>query len=195
MERTRLETFSDGVIAIIITIMVLELKVPKETSAAAWLEIAPHFVSYVFSFLILAVMWTNHHHVFQTVKKVDGKLIWANSNLLFWMSLIPFATAYIGEVHKDPIAVALYGAILSVCVISFTVLRQIISKQHLDNAELTEQNRRIFRKNMISNFLYVLSVPLAFVSIYLSFIIFVLIPILYFLPEKKLEEQVENHAV
>ena len=195
MEKTRLETFSDGVIAIIITIMVLELKAPRETALQNWIEIAPKIASYVFSFFIIAVMWINHHHIFQTVKSVDGKLIWANINLLFWMSLIPFATAYIGEVHTDPVAVALYGAVLSVCVIAFTYLRYVISQRQLDNAELTAQNKRALRKSVASNILYLLSVPLAFVSIYLSFFIFVLIPILYFLPEKKLEEQVKKHAV
>lgn len=194
MEKTRLETFSDGVIAIIITIMVLELKAPHDASAASWLGIAPMFVSYVFSFVIIAVMWVNHHHMFQTVKTVDGKLIWANINLLFWMSLIPFATAYIGENYTEHLAVAVYGIVLSFSVVSFTVLRYAISRQQLDNAELTAQNKRIFRKNVLSNLLYLLSIPLAFVSIYLSFFIFVLIPILYFLPERKLEEQVKNHA-
>lgn len=189
MEKTRLETFSDGVIAIIITIMVLELKAPHETTLSDWLEIAPKIISYVFSFFIIAVMWINNHHVFQTVKTVDGRLIWANINLLFWMSLIPFATAYIGEVHTDPFAVALYGAVLSVCVIAFTYLRFVISKRQLDDAELTAQNKRALRKSVASNCLYVLSVPLASVSVYLSFFIFVLIPVLYFIPQKELEKQ------
>ncbi|MEP7036940.1 MAG: TMEM175 family protein, partial [Acidobacteriota bacterium] len=153
MEKTRLETFSDGVIAIIITIMVLELKVPDESIITAWRELAPKFISYVLSFLLIAIMWGNHHHVFQIVKAVDGKLMWANINLLFWMSLIPFATAYLGEHYTEPAAVALYGVVLSFSVIAFTILRSAISKQHLDNAELNKQDQYIFRKNILSNFL------------------------------------------
>lgn len=195
MEKNRLEAFSDGVIAIIITIMVLELKVPRETSVAALLEITPKFIGYVFSFLVVAVMWGNHHHVFYHVKKVDGKLLWANINLLFWMSLIPFATAYIGENPLVPLAVALYGIVLTFAVISFSFLRYLISRRQRDNAELTAQNDKILRKNIFSNSLYALSVPLAFESVYLSFFIFVLVPVLYFLPEKKLENTVEKGAI
>ena len=175
--------------------MVLELKVPHETTAAGLLEITPKFISYVFSFLVVAVMWINHHHNFYRVEKVDGKLLWANINLLFWMSLIPFVTAFIGENPFISLAVALYGMVLTIGVVSFTILRFVISQQQLDNSELTAQNNKILRKNIFSNILYLLSVPLAFVSIYLSFFIFVLIPVLYFMPEKKLEKQTEENSV
>ncbi|MEO8073467.1 MAG: TMEM175 family protein [Acidobacteriota bacterium] len=192
MEKNRLEAFSDGVIAIIITIMVLELKVPHETDAVSVLKITPKFVSYVFSFLVVAIMWINHHQNFYNVKKVDGTMLWTNINLLFWMSLIPFVTAFIGENPLVPTAVALYGTVLSFSVISFTLLRFVISRHQRDNLELTVQNNKILRKNLFSNFLYLLSVPLAFVSVYLSFFIFVLIPVLYFIPEKISDKQFEN---
>src|ERR1700740_1075926 len=122
MGTNRIEAFSDGVIAVIITIMVLELKVPRDTTLTSLLSIAPQFLSYVLSFLVIAIMWVNHHHLIHAASHADARLLWANNNLLFWMSLVPllfwmslvpFVTAYMGNHHRDPRAVALYGAILS----------------------------------------------------------------------------------
>ncbi len=188
MKTFRVEALSDGVIAIIITIMVLELKIPSEASENALMLLLPKFLSYTFSFLLIAIMWINHHHVFYNLKQVNGKLMWANIHLLFWMSLIPFATAYIGENLTKPIAVALYGLVLAASVIAFTILRHVISKLDIENPELEAQHKKILRKNLISNALYLISIPFAFVSVYISFLIFILVPALYFMPENKLEE-------
>lgn len=189
MGTNRVEAFSDGVIAIIVTIMVLELKAPKDSSTLALVKLAPAFLSYVLSFIVVAIMWVNHHHLLPTAKEATGHLLWSNNNLLFWMSLIPVATAYLGEHPTAPLAVAAYGAVLTLAVTSFTWIRHVVAQQHLRDRELTHHHQRIQRKNLFSNLLYAASVPLAFVSIYLSFLIFILIPVLYFLPERKLAEK------
>jgi uncharacterized membrane protein len=188
MGTNRLEAFSDGVIAIIITIMVLELKAPHDTSLHELIKLSPVFLSYMLSFLVVAIMWVNHHHLLHTAMKVDGSLLWANNNLLFWMSLIPFVTAFLGENPKAPLAVAIYGVVLTAAATSFTLLRYVVSQHHLDDVDMSAHNRRIQRKNALSNLLYASSIPLAFLSIYLSFFIFVFIPVLYFMPERKLAE-------
>src|SRR5262245_49332733 len=123
MKATRLEAFSDGVIAIIITIMVLELKVPHDHSLAGLLAVWPVFSSYVLSFVVVAIYWVNHHHLIHLVKRVNAAVMWSNMNLLLWLSLMPFVTAFLGESHGTPLAVALYGALSALCGISYYVLR------------------------------------------------------------------------
>src|SRR5271166_3501798 len=112
MGTNRIEAFSDGVIAVIITIMVLEMKVPRDTTLTSLLGIAPQFLAYLLSFLVVAIMWVNHHHLLHAARRADARLLWSNNNLLFWMSLIPFVTAYMGDHFRDPRAVALYGVVL-----------------------------------------------------------------------------------
>jgi len=184
--KTRLEAFSDGLIAIIITIMVLELKVPHHASLDSIAGLAPVLLSYALSFLLVSVMWVNHHHVIHTVQKVDGKLLWTNINLLFWMSLIPFVTGLLGESDGAPLPAALYGGDLSMCALGFLLLRSEISKQHQDKPELVAHHKAMIKKNIFSVVIYGLSIPLAYVSVYFSYFIFVLIPAMYFVPEKKL---------
>jgi uncharacterized membrane protein len=189
MNTSRVEAFSDGVFAIIITIMVLELQVPREATLAALVKLAPVFLSYVLSFLVVAIMWVNHHHLLYAAKRADARLLWSNNVLLFWLSLIPFATRYMGVNSTVPFAVALYGADLASCAFAFTWLRYCVNLHHLADEELSAYNRGKLRKSAYSATLYASSVPLAYVSVYLSFIIFVLIPVLYFLPERKLAER------
>src|SRR5271170_2008946 len=122
----RIEAFSDGVIAVIITIMVLELRVPADPSMAALLRQAPVFCSYGLSFIVVAILWVNHHHLLHAAKRADAALLWANNNLLFWMSLIPFVTAYMGQNHRSALAVAMYGAVLAITATSFTILRRYV---------------------------------------------------------------------
>jgi TMEM175 potassium channel family protein len=186
MSTNRLEAFSDGVIAIIITIMVLELKVPRDTTLTSLLNIAPQFFSYLLSFLVVAIMWVNHHHLLHAAGHADARLLWSNNNLLFWMSLVPFGTAYMGNHPRDPRAVALYAAILSFCSLAFAFLRVAIAHHHRDNPEMHFYHRRVQRKNLFSLLLYVVSVPLAFIDVRISFFIFVFVPLSYFLPERKL---------
>ncbi len=184
----RMEAFSDGVIAIIITIMVLELQAPHEARLAALVKVAPVFLAYALSFLVVAIMWVNHHHVLHAARHADARLLWSNNMLLFWMSLIPFVTRYVGLNARAPFAVALYGSILALSAFAFTWFRYEVNQHHLDDEELTEYNQRQVRKSALSASLYALSAPLAYVSIYFSFLIVVLIPVLYFLPERKLAE-------
>ena len=182
MGTSRLEAFSDGVIAIIITIMVLELQTPPEATLAALLRMSSLFLSYVLSFLVVAIMWVNHHHLMHAAKHAHASLLWANNVLLFWMSLIPFVTRYMGANERSPFAVAFYGAVLALCAAAFTWLRYIVNQHHRHDPELNEYNQRMLRKSAYSTSLYALSAPLAYVSTDLSFMVFVLIPSLYFLP-------------
>jgi uncharacterized membrane protein len=187
MTTSRLEAFSDGVIAIIITIMVLELRAPAQPTLAALLKVSPIFLSYALSFLVAAIMWANHHHLIHAVRSVTARLLWSNIYLLFWMSLIPFVTDYAGKNYREPMAVALYGLDLFLCATGFYLLRVELVRQSGSETAMVEYHQSIQRKNAISGALYLSSVPLAYVSIYASFFIFVFIPATYFLPEKKLE--------
>ena len=192
MTTSRLEAFSDGVIAIIVTIMVLELRAPAQPTWPALLRVAPIFISYGLSFLIVAIMWVNHHHMIHAVRQVTARLLWSNLNLLFWMSLVPFVTEFLGNHYRAPMAVALYGLDLTMCSAAFCILRAELIRQEHDFA-LKEHHRSIQRKNSLSFLLYLSSAPLAHISIFLSFGIFVLIPALYFLPERKLAAP-DGHA-
>ncbi len=188
MGTNRIEAFSDGVIAIILTVMVLELKVPASGTLLAVKAVLLSLFSYALSFLIVAIMWVNHHHMMHLAKHASARLLWANNNLLFWMSLIPFVTAYLGQTHAAPLAVAAYGLVLTLSAAGFTLLRYAVTMDHQGHAGTQEQNRRALRKSLWSSLLYASSVPLAFIHISLSFFIFLLIPAMYFLPERKIEE-------
>jgi len=193
MKPHRLEAFSDGVIAIIITIMVLELKAPHETTLEALFTLWPVFFSYVLSFLLVAIYWVNHHHLLHLVHKVDGVTLWANMHLLFWMSLIPFVTAYMGETHGTELSVFMYGAVQLACATGYFFLRLAIGRHHKDNAEFVAFNRRMLRKVNIAQACYVASVVMAFVAIPISLTLMVLPALIYFMPEKDIEECVERH--
>jgi uncharacterized membrane protein len=186
MTTSRLEAFSDGVIAIIITIMVLELRAPAQPTLAALAKVSPIFLSYALSFLLASIMWVNHHHLIHAVRSVTARLMWSNLYLLFWMSLVPFVTDYMGKNHREPLAVALYGLDLLLCSSGFYLLRTELIRQSRDDQSLIEYHERVQRKNAFSGFLYLISVPLAYASIYVSFFIFALVPATYFLPEKRL---------
>ena len=186
MTTSRLEAFSDGVIAIIVTIMVLELRAPAQPTWPALLKVAPVFLSYGLSFLVAAIMWVNHHHLIHAVRKVTARLLWSNLNLLFWMSLIPFVTDFLGKNYHQPMAASLYGLDLTLCGSSFYLLRTELARQDSGDPNLSEYHAAMQRKNAFSAALYLLSVPLAYVSVYASFFIFALIPAMYFLPEKRL---------
>jgi uncharacterized membrane protein len=188
MGTNRLEAFSDGVIAVIITIMVLELKLPSDSSFAALRGLAPQFLSYLLSFLVVAIMWVNHHHMIHSAKRADAGLLWSNNALLFWMSLVPFVTALMGNRSHDPRAVALYGIVLTLCSLSFVFLRSAIIRHHRDNPEMVQYHRGVQAKNLYSLLLYLASAPLAFVDVRISFAIFVFVALSYFLPERKLAE-------
>ena len=184
MTTNRLEAFSDGVIAIIITIMVLDLRAPTQPTLAALWKVAPVFLSYALSFLMAAIMWVNHHHMIHAVRSVTARLLWSNLYLLFWMSLIPFVTDYAGKNYREPMALALYGLDLFMCSTGYYLLRLELIRQSAHDTAMREYHEGINRKGTFAAALYLMSAPLAYVSIYASFFIFVLIPAMYFLPEK-----------
>ena len=192
MGTNRIEAFSDGVIAVTITIMVLELKVPRDTTLTSLHSIPPQFLAYLLSFLIVAIMWVNNHHLLHAARHADARLLWSNNNLLFWMSLVPFVTAYMGNNHRDPRAVALYGLVMFMCGSAFAILRAAISAHHRDNADMVLYHRRTQMKNVFSATLYAASIPLAFYDVRISFFIFAFVALSYFLPERKLAEP-EGH--
>lgn len=183
----RLEAFSDGVIAIIVTIMVLELKLPEHVSERGLLHglllpMAPKLVSYAMSFLVVAIMWVNHHALMATVHNATRSIFWLNNHLLFWMSLIPFSTGFLGENPKLPDAYAVYGFVLAAACGSFTLLRWHALNQGRDDAGLAHVHRVVLTKSILSTTLYAASVPLAYISIGVSIAIFIAVPAMFFLP-------------
>ncbi len=188
MTTSRIEAFSDGVIAIIVTIMVLELHTPNGTTPAALWKLTPVILGYVLSFAVTAIMWVNHHHLLHHARHASASLLWSNNLLLFWLSLIPFATAYLGQNPAAPFPVALYGAVLACSAYAFTLLQWVVNRQHQSDIEIQEYNDRMLWKSFYSSSLYAATIPLAYIFVYISFAIFVLIPLTYFLPERKLAE-------
>jgi uncharacterized membrane protein len=186
---SRVEAFSDGVIAIIITIMVLELRAPAEPTLAGLLKVAPEFLTYALSFLVVAIIWINHHHLLHAARVATTRLLWSNLYLLFWLSFVPFVTEFLGRDYREPLAVALYGLDLFLCTAGFYFLRIELIRQSRDDSALIKYHKSIQRKNAVAVVLYFLSVPLAYLTIYASFSIFILLPAMYFLPEKRLASQ------
>ncbi len=184
MTPTRLEAFSDGVIAIIITIMVLELHAPEAATLDALRPLLPVLLSYVLSFLLVAIMWVNHHHLIHSVRAVDRALLWRNVNLLFWMSLIPFVTALLGRAHGAPVAVSAYALVLAASAGSFWLLRDAVARAHRGDAALEAWHRKQQRRSVVTVATYLASAGLAFVSVWIAYAAFVVLPALYFLPER-----------
>jgi uncharacterized membrane protein len=187
MGKDRLAAFSDGVIAIIITIMVLELKVPHGADWAALRALAPNLVSYVLSFVYLAIYWNNHHHLLHTVTRVDGLILWANSHLLFWLSLVPAATGWMGENFLAPLPTAIYGAILLMPAIAYYLLQKAIVHQQGKHSVLASALGRDF-KGKISVLLYAAAVVLAFVDAWLSIALYVLVAVMWLIPDRRIEK-------
>ena len=191
MKTTRLEAFSDGVLAIIITIMVLELKVPHAVELAALKPVLPVLLSYVLSFIYLGIYWNNHHHLFQVTKEVSGGILWANLHLLFWLSLFPFTTAWMGENHLAAIPTAVYGFVLLMAAIAYYVLqRTIIAKE--GGGSLLAQAIGKDRKGKLSPLLYFAAIPLAFVSAWIAAGLYVFVALLWFIPDPRIEREIEK---
>jgi uncharacterized membrane protein len=186
VEKVRLAAFSDGVIAIIITIMVLELKVPH---GAGWRDLAgvlPVFLTYILSFVYIAIYWNNHHHLLQTVTKVDGLMLWANMHLLFWLSLVPFATAWMGENHFATLPTAVYGVALFMPAIAYYLLQKAILRNQGPNSTLAKALGRDI-KGKISPLLYLAAVFLAFVDPIISGAIYVFVALMWLIPDRRIE--------
>jgi uncharacterized membrane protein len=193
MTKTRLEAFSDGVIAIIITIMVLELKIPHGTD---WekdiLPLYPVFISYFASFLMLAIYWGNHHHLIHTIREVSSGIMWANLHLLFWLSLVPFATGWMGENHFDKITVATYAGLADICGIAYYILLMIIKNCNKDNQALLIVLHKQSRKGMWSCIFYTLAIPAAFINVLISGGLIILTGIMWFIPDKNIEKTLKE---
>jgi uncharacterized membrane protein len=186
MNKTRLEAFSDGVLAIIITIMVLEMKVPHGDALDALQPILPVFLSYVLSFLYIGIYWNNHHHMLHTVKKVDGGVLWANLHLLFWLSLLPFTTGWMGENHFAALPTALYGVNLFMAAIAYWILaRAIIRTEGRDSLLANAMGKD--RKGNISVVLYLLAIPLTFLNAWLAQAMFLGVAVMWLIPDRRIE--------
>jgi uncharacterized membrane protein len=195
MNKQRLEAFSDGVIAILITIMVLELRVPHSPNLDALIEIVPTFLSYVLSFVYLGIYWNNHHHMVHAARHVTGGVLWANLHLLFWLSLLPFATAWMGENHFAATPTALYGTILLACAVAYLILERALIAADGPHSELAKAVHHGFKEKISPVFLIV-AIPLAFVNQYWSDALFVVVALMWVVPDPRIERRLkasENH--
>ncbi|HSZ25357.1 MAG TPA: TMEM175 family protein [Cytophagaceae bacterium] len=191
MTKGRLEAFSDGVLAIIITIMVLEIKVPHGADFSVLKPLFPILLSYILSFIYLGIYWNNHHHMLHAVEKVDGSILWANSHLLFWLSLVPFVTGWMGENHFAPAPVALYGFVLLMAAIAYWILQQRILKKNGKDSLLYKVIGKN-RKANISPLLYIVAIATSFVSQWISGALYILVALIWLVPDKRIEEAIEE---
>ena len=186
MEKGRLEAFTDGVIAVIITIMVLEMKVPHGESLEALYPVVPVFLSYVLSFIYVGIYWNNHHHMLHATSKVTGGILWANLHLLFWLSLIPFTTGWMGENHYAAAPAALYGAVLLMAAIAYWLLQQLIISSQGPESILRRAVGGDW-KGRLSPFLYAAAIAMAFVATWVSLAIYVSVALVWLIPDKRIE--------
>ena len=187
MGKGRLEAFSDGVIAIIITIMVLELKVPHGADVAALRPLIPVFLSYVLSFVYVGIYWNNHHHMLHACRTVNGPVLWANLHLLFWLSLIPFVTGWMGENHFDTAPVALYGAVLLMSGLAYYILARILTALHGPDSALAKAFGKDV-KGIVSMVVYAIAIPLAFVNAWIAFGLYIAVAAIWLLPDRRIEK-------
>ncbi|HEV2500626.1 MAG TPA: TMEM175 family protein [Terriglobia bacterium] len=187
MTKGRMEAFSDGVIAVIITVMVLEMKSPHGVSLAALRPVIPVFLSYVLSFVYIGIYWNNHHHLLHATQRVNGSTLWANLHLLFWLSLVPFATAWMGENHFSPWPVALYGIILLMAGTAYIILTKALIALHgKDSTLATSIGKDV--KGKISFVIYVAAIPLAFAQIWAACACYILVALIWLVPDRRIEK-------
>ena len=191
MKKDRLEAFSDGVIAILITIMVLELKIPHGADLQALRPLLPVFLTYVLSFVYLAIYWNNHHHMLHATDHINGKILWANMHLLFWLSLIPFVTGWMGENHFAPLPTAVYGAVLLAAAIAYYVLQTTIIGQQGPNSKLRAAIGKDI-KGKLSPLIYLVAIPLAFVHQGISEALYVFAALIWLIPDKRIESKLKE---
>ncbi len=191
MKKGRLEAFSDGVIAIIITIMVLELKIPHGADWESLRPVVPVFFTYVLSFVYLGIYWNNHHHMLYVTDQINGKILWANMHLLFWLSLIPFVTGWMGENHFAPLPTAVYGGVMLAAAIAYYVLeKMIIAQQGADSRLKAAVGKDI--KGKLSPLIYAVAIALAFVNQWLSDALYVLVALLWLIPDRRIESKLNE---
>ncbi|HET6382840.1 MAG TPA: TMEM175 family protein [Armatimonadota bacterium] len=194
MSKNRLEAFSDGVLAIIITIMVLELKAPRGAGFAALRPLLQLFLSYVLSFVYLGIYWNNHHHMFHTTQRVNGTVLWANLHLLFWLSLVPFVTAWMGDNHFAPAPLALYGVVLLMAALAYTLLQsRLIAVGGSDSLLAVAVGKDT--KGRVSLLLYALAIPLAFFSAYVAGALYVAVAVIWLVPDRRIERVLARPAL
>ena len=193
MRKDRLLAFSDGVFAIIITIMVLELKAPHSTDWTDLTKLLPVFLSYVLSYVYIAIYWNNHHHMLESVHRIDGASLWANMFLLFWLSLVPFATAWMGETHFAKIPTALYGFVLLMPAIGYTILQRVLIAAHDENRVLAQAIGQDW-KGKASLALYAAGVALAFVNPLISLLLFAVVAVMWLVPDRRIENALRTDS-
>ena len=191
MSKVRLEAFSDGVIAILMTIMVLELKVPHGADMAALRPLLPVFLTYVLSFVFLGIYWNNHHHMLQATERINGRILWANLHLLFWLSLVPFTTGWMGENHFAPLPTAIYGVVLLLAAVAYTILQAAIIAHHGPSSKLAAAVGGD-TKGRLSLALYAAAIPLAFVEEWISDAIYVFVALMWLVPDRRIESRLER---
>ena len=194
MSKGRLEAFSDGVLAIILTIMVLELHAPESADLAALRPLLPVFLSYVLSFVYIGIYWNNHHHLLQAARQVDGRSLWANLHLLFWLSLVPFATAWMGANHFAALPVALYGIVLFCAGLAYYLLSRALIARHGPDSLLARAIGRDY-KGWLSLVLYLVGLALAFVNSWLATVLYAAVAVMWLIPDPRIEKTLgANHA-
>jgi uncharacterized membrane protein len=191
MHKGRLEAFSDGVIAVIITIMVLELKVPHGADLDTLRQLVPTFLTYVLSFVFLGIYWNNHHHMLQATERINGGILWANLHLLFWLSLVPFVTGWMGENHFASLPTAVYGAVLLMSGIAYTILQKLIIRHQGPYSKLAAAVGR-GGKGKLSTVLYAAAIPLAFVNLLISDGIYVFVALMWLVPDRQIERMFDQ---
>ena len=187
MPKTRLEGFSDGVLAVIITIMVLEMKVPHGTDLDSLAPLVPVFLAYVLSYIYIGIYWNNHHHLMHAVTHINGSILWANLHLLFWLSLIPLVTGWVSENHFASLPVALYGVVLMFSGLAFVLLTRCLVTIHDKDAVIARSLRRD-TKGKLSVAIYAVAIPLAFVRWWLAFVLYVVVAAMWFVPDRRIEK-------
>lgn len=192
MDKGRVESFSDGVLAIIITIMVLQFQVPQSVELSALMPLIPKFLSYILSFIIVGIYWTNHHHLWKAVEEVNGSILWSNLHLLFWLSLIPFVTSWIGENELSPIPVAMYGIVLWLTALAYYILVRTLMSHHRTDSLLAEAVGRN-TKGTRSIILYTAAILLSFISPLLATLLYVVVALMWFMPDRRIEKVVEEN--
>jgi uncharacterized membrane protein len=193
MSKGRLEAFSDGVIAILITIMVLELEVPGGTNWGALKPLVPVLLTYVLSFIFLGIYWTNHHHLLQAATRINGTVLWANLHLLFWLSLVPFVTGWMGENHFEALPTAVYGIVLFCCAVAYEILARTLMHQDGDDSKL----RRAIGSNTkgnVSLLIYAIAIGIAFQDRRIADALYVLVALIWLIPDRRIEHVLEQRS-
>lgn len=193
MGKSRVEAFSDGVLAIIITVMLLEIKIPHSTELSSLNSLIPVFISYILSFIYVGIYWNNHHHLMHTVQHVNGKVLWANTHLLFWLSLIPFATGWMGENNFAAGPVVLYGVVLLMSGIAYSILVQTLIRLHGKNSTIATAIGND-RKGKISVVIYASAIALCFINSWIGIALYAFVAAMWIIPDKRIEKRLIQHA-